>query len=220
MISYLKNNKQWIFSGIGVFFIGLIFVGLKDHLPAVFRGRVTDNSNTSVTGEPSPTDSLKPEETVASESISPGNSVRKQTGVSFGSNLFVEFSCEYGRRDFFRLQPLDISLYNNRTIYLKARFCNAGTADAQLSKPRIWYTPSNGQGSVNWSWEVTFSLKPNECQVSGRWGEVSDDSFTIERPFGSINIAGTGPGECPASLLDLNYADSRGLVFLWPPTNN
>ncbi len=90
---------------------------------------------------------------------------------------------EYGSCSM-KVQPIEITSFDNNSINLKFSVCNSGSNNFDVYKIYFWYTPPNG-ASINW--EDHFNeLKPNECDIKTISSTRKQD---LLRPFGVLNIS-------------------------------
>ena len=120
-----------------------------------------------------------------------------------------------------RIQFLSLALYSNNKAYIKVSICNADTTAGSLNVLYLWYTPPNGQDSINWRLFTAkenvlkkimpiVELKPNECKTIGGWSEELSNSFQLTRPLGDIYISDSY--DYPRDSINLRAADLRGLI--------
>ena len=120
----------------------------------------------------------------------------------------------------------DIATYTNRRSYIKLTACNRSDFGIDLSRLKAWYTPANGDASLNWEFSAQLDvhdgkeirrpllrLKPQECQMLGDWNEPSDPQTILSSPLGVLHLSITERGY-PDVSIDLARAESAGAIRL------
>jgi uncharacterized protein (TIGR03067 family) len=140
--------------------------------------------------------------------------VGKVSQIRFSSNVFLQLSYDSTS---FRIQLMEMTTYNNRQASLKISVCNIGNKSGALATPKFWYTPVDGQNTINWRYG-SFSLKPSECSVRDILGDLSN-SYQLTRPFGKLSYSAEGSDILGS--IDLSKTDSQGYIQLndEPKTN-
>jgi hypothetical protein len=213
MITYLRNNKHWIFSGIGVFIIALLINTAREQLFVEKPGENPPNTNSSNANRREIRATSNRAADTAIRQKPTADAVQKVGGIGFTPSVLADFSYSSST---LRVRLIDMAVYTHGRIYLKVSVCNIGSDSVSLWGLRAWYTPPDGRDSINWSvidhnkTKFLF-LKPGECGITGAWSEQLTSPFRFTRPLGVCHIS--SDHDRLSSSIDLNHADSQSQVY-------